>query len=716
MCKFLHQKSVLWAGMLALMIGTSAPLTFSASAQDAVVSAAPPIPLKPMQLPAHSPAPYGATPSPAQIQWHEMETYAFLHFGLNTFTGKEWGYGDESEKLFNPVDFDANKIVGELKAAGFKGVIIVAKHHDGFCLWPSKYTAHSVKNSPWKDGKGDVLRDLSDACRKADMKFGVYLSPWDRNRADYGTPAYVAYYHNQLREVLSNYGEIFMVWMDGANGGDGYYGGAREKRSIDARTYYGMDEIRKIVATLQPNAVIFGDDRADIRWIGNEAGQVPDTVWETFARGQNNGVSGTRGGELWHPAEVDVSIRPGWFYHASEDARVKTPQQLIDIYFNAVGHGCDLNLNFPPNQQGLLGVNDTTNARAMRRILDETFATNLVAQAKVSASATRTGDFAAANVLDARRDTFWAAPDGVKTAELTFETAKPITFDVVLLQEVIELGQRLDGFSLDAWENNDWHEVLKQRSVGYKRLDRLATPVTTTKVRLRLNAPVAPVLASFGLYLQPVTLNAPKITLDKSGLVTVGDGRAIIRYTLDGSDPTAAAPRFDRPVALPYGGTIKARVFGPQGELGEVATATFGVSKAKWKIVAVTAEVGPATNAIDDNPNTLWQTHALTGEIAPPQSITVDMGETLYLKGFTYLPRQDGTPRGMVTQGRFEISNDGQTWTTAWHGEFSNVAANPILQTIIFAAPQNARYFRFTGEKVAAANHVAVAELGVLVQ
>ncbi len=685
-------------------------------------SARPQRPLSSMKLPANSPAPYGAVPTPAQVAWHEMGSYAFLHFGVNTFTGREWGYGDESEKIFNPTDFDADKIVADIKAAGFKGIVLTAKHHDGFCLWPSKYTEHSVKNSPWKNGKGDVVREISDACHRAGIKFGVYLSPWDRNHAEYGHPAYVDYYHNQLRELLTNYGPLFMVWMDGANGGDGYYGGAREKRSIDARTYYGMEAIRKMVSELQPNAVIFGDERADIRWIGNEGGHSADTVWATIpgyavttpATEQPLGL-GVRGGAKWHPAEVDVSIRPGWFYHAAEDTRVKTPNQLVDIYYNAVGRGSDLNLNIPPSPQGLLGENDAKNARAMRRILDETFADNLVAKANVTASATRQGSFAAKNVLDERRETFWAAPDEAKTADLVFETSKPITFDVVMMQEVVELGQRLDGFSLDAWENNDWREVLNQQSVGFKRLDRLATPVTTTRVRLHLRAPVAPVLATFGLYLQPATLDAPKISRDRDGMLRVGEGRGTVRFTLDGSEPTLASPAFDKPFALMSGGTVRARAFDARGNGGEVATASFGVAKTKWKVVSVTAEVGPATNAIDDDPKTLWHTHdAQKGEIAPPQSITVDMGDTLTLKGFTYLPRQDGTPRGLVTAGRFEISTDGQNWTEAWRGEFSNVAANPILQTVNFAVPQPARYFRFTGEKVAEANHVAVAELGVV--
>jgi alpha-L-fucosidase len=676
-----------------------------------------------MKLPANSPSAYGALPSRAQVAWHEMESYAFLHFGLNTFTGKEWGYGDESEKLFNPVDFDAGKIVRDFKSAGFKGVVIVAKHHDGFCLWPSKFTEHSVKNSPWKNGKGDVLRELSDACRQADMKFGVYLSPWDRNHAEYGRPAYVEYYHAQLREVLSSYGDIFMVWMDGANGGDGFYGGAREKRSIDASTYYDVPRVVRTVRELQPGAVIFSDAGPDVRWIGNEAGQTPATSWHTIdgaglyagKSGINELLShGTRGGSSWRPAEVDVSIRPGWFYHADEDARVKTPRQLVDIYFNAVGRGADLHLNFPPDPRGTIGQRNIANAREMRRILDATFQKNLAAGAKITASATRKGAFGAPQVLDARRDTFWAAPDGTRSAELVFELPRPATFDVVRLQEVIELGQRLDGFGLDIWEDGAWRQVLEAQSVGFQRLDRLEKPVTTARVRLRLSAPVAPVLASFGLHLQPATLEAPQISRAQDGLLSVSGQN--IRYTLDGSEPTLRSPLFAAPIPLLLGGTVRARAFDNAGHGGEVATATFGISKAQWKVIEASNEAGAAHNAIDENPSTLWHTHAGSGEAPPPQSLAVDMGQVLEVRAFTYLPRQDGTTRGLVTHGKFEVSVDGTQWREAWHGEFSNVAANPILQTVALAAPQRARYFRFTAEKAAQANHVAVAELGVVVR
>ena len=461
---------------------------------------------------ARGPAPYGAVPSPRQIAWHEMESYAFLHFTVNTFTGKEWGFGDEPVSTFNPTDFSADQIVGSLKAAGFKGAILTAKHHDGFCLWPSKYNRHNVAHSSWRNGKGDVVREISDACRRAGLKFGVYLSPWDRNHADYGRPEYITYFRNQLRELLTNYGDIFIVWFDGANGGDGYYGGARETRRIDNRTYYDWPGTIAIVRELQPGAVIFSDGGPDVRWVGNERGIAPDPSWHTIDRsvtypgmpdGEKVLPAGLRAGPDWVPAEADVSIRPGWFYRASEDARVKTPRQLLDIYYSSVGRGANLNLNFPPDQRGRIPDVDAANAREMRRILDETFTRNLIASAKVTATSTRKGDFAATRTLDSRRDTFWAAADDQKTAELVFELSVPVTFDVVMLQELVELGQRLDGFSLDVWSDGAWREVLNGQSVGYKRLDRLRERVSTSKVRLRLRAPVAPVLASFGLYLQP---------------------------------------------------------------------------------------------------------------------------------------------------------------------------------------------------------------------
>lgn len=618
-----------------------------------------------IKIPANAPAPFGALPAPRQIAWHQTETYAFLHFTVNTFTDKEWGYGDESPAIFNPTNFDADKIVANLKAAGFKGVNLTAKHHDGFCLWPSKYTEHSVKNSPWKGGKGDVVREISDACRRAGLKFGIYLSPWDRNHADYGKPEYLTYYRNQLRELLTNYGPLFMVWLDGANGGDGYYGGKRETRRIDASTYYDWPNTIKIVRELQPDACIFSDAGPEVRWVGNERGLAPETSWHTLKlQGLYPGKAGAdkflpaghRDGESWLPAEADVSIRPGWFYHAHEDGKVKTPAQLVDLYYNSVGHGAGMHLNLPPDRRGLIHETDAANAREFGAIIAQTFHKNLSAGARITASSTRKGDFKPWAILDDKLETFWAAEDDTKTPELIIELKAPTKFDVIALGEFIPLGQRLDSFGVDIWQDGAWQQIASGTSVGYKKLVRLAEPAESGKLRLRLQAPVPPTLSTFGLYLQPPIQN--KTT-------------------------------------------------------GQASNA----ARAKWKIVSssyATPGSGEAAHAIDGNPQTLWHTHGPEGEKAPPQSIVIDLNGLTNLSGFTYLPRQDGTRRGMVSHYEFWVSSDNQNWTIAARGEFSNVANNPILQTIKFDKPHTARFIKFVATRAVEANHIAVAEIGIL--
>jgi alpha-L-fucosidase len=460
---------------------------------------------------AGPPAPYGPLPGERQLRWHEMEFYGFLHFTVNTFTDREWGNGDEPESVFNPTAFDAKQIVRSAKDGGMKGLILTAKHHDGFCLWPSKFTEHSVKNSPWKNGKGDVVKELSDACRAEGIKFGVYLSPWDRNHKDYGRPEYVTYFRNQLRELLTNYGPIFEVWFDGANGGDGYYGGARENRTIDRRTYYGWPDTWQMVRALQPYACLFSDGGPDVRWVGNERGQAGDPCWATlnradFAPGISDGRRlnrGDRPGTDWLPAECDVSIRPGWFYHAAEDARVKTPRQLVDLYFASVGRGASLLLNLPPDRRGQIPDGDAKSLREFRQRLDAMFSHDLASDGKVTASNTRGGDrrFRAANVADAKRDTYWTTDDGVTNAELVVEFKKPATFNVIRLREYLPLGQRVEGLAVDQWSDGDWKEFANGSSIGNCRLLR-TQPVSTTKVRLRITkAPVCPAISELGLFL-----------------------------------------------------------------------------------------------------------------------------------------------------------------------------------------------------------------------
>jgi alpha-L-fucosidase len=456
------------------------------------------------------PAPYGPTPSQRQLRWERGRMEAFIHFGMNTFTNKEWGYGDEAPSLFDPTDFNADQIVSVVKKAGFQGLVLTCKHHDGFCLWPSKYTEHSVKNSPWMDGKGDVVKLISDACHRQGLKFGIYLSPWDRHRADYGTPSYLTYYRNQLRELLTNYGPIFEVWFDGANGGDGYYGGARTTRTIDNRTYYDWPDTWKIVRKLQPQACIFSDAGPDIRWVGNEGGYAGDPCWETLDRtglwpghaDPNLLNHGQEGGTSWIPAECDVSIRPGWFYHPEEDNKVKTVSQLLDIYFDSVGRGCNLILNIPPDPKGQIYPTDAKNVEEFGAILRKTFAKDLAKGATVTASETRGADprYSPSNVVKGARNSYWCTDDGVTTANLTLKLKKPTSFNVVRIMEYVPLGQRVESFALDYEQDGKWTEFASGTSIGYQRLLRVPE-ITADAVRLRITqSAAAPVISDFGLF------------------------------------------------------------------------------------------------------------------------------------------------------------------------------------------------------------------------
>jgi alpha-L-fucosidase len=682
---------------------------------------------------ADAPKPFGALPSARQLKWHEMEFEGFIHFTQNTFTDKEWGFGDEKEANFNPSSFDADQIVGTMKAAGMTKIILTAKHHDGFCLWPSKYTEHSVKNSPWKDGKGDVVKEISEACRRHGVKFGVYLSPWDRNHKDYGKPEYVEYYRNQLRELLTNYGDIYEVWLDGANGGDGYYGGAREKRQIDSRTYYEIDKIWNMVRELQPMACLFSDLGPDCRWVGNESGYAGDPCWATltddgwgFAAVDTSKLeNGHRFGKKWIPAEVDVSIRPGWFWHESENDRVRTPSNLMKIYFESIGRGAAFLLNVPPDRRGLVHENDVKSLTEFGQLLRGTFDTDLAKQATVTASNVRGKDktFGAGNLTDGNRDTYWSTDDAVTTPEVTLAFAQPITFSVVRLREYLPLGQRLDDWALDSWQEGAWKEFVKGTAIGGCRLVRTAS-ITTTKVRLRITkSPVCPALSEFGLFQEKVSLQPPVIRRDREGKVVLDAGSPVaeVRYTLDGSEPGINSIRYSEPIPYIKGGIVKARaISNPGKDLSEVSTRTFDYSKSKWNVIEASfaAPGAEAKKAIDDNAGTFWHTKAADSAHKPPQYLVVDMGESLTISAFTYLPRQDKVSSGIVDRYEFLVSADGKEWgKPVAEGEFANIVNNPIQQTVTFVQPVSGRYFKFIASHAAPVDdHVVVAEIGIRVQ
>jgi alpha-L-fucosidase len=429
-----------------------------------------------------------------------METNAFVHFGPNTFTNVEWGSGREDPAVFNPTAFDARQWARAFKAGGMKGVILTAKHHDGFCLWPSKLSTHTVARSPWRGGHGDVLREVSEACREAGLKFGVYLSPWDRNHPAYGTPEYNAVFVRMLEEVLGSYGPIFEVWFDGANGE-----GPNGKRQV-----YDWTAFHAAVRRLQPEAVIFSDGGPGVRWVGNERGLGSITSWSLIDRDRyepgttfsDDLGEGSRLGRDWVPPECDVSIRPGWFYRASEDAHVKPASRLFELYEQSVGRNCQLLLNVPPDRRGLVADPDTEALAGMQRAIDATYGYNLATGARASADRERER-FGADRVLDGDAGTFWAAPGDDARGSLTLAWPAAVTFDRVVLHEPIALGQRVAAFEIEALVDNQWRRIAVGSTVGYKRI--VALPRTTTD-RLRVTihqARACPLLSEVGVFRLP---------------------------------------------------------------------------------------------------------------------------------------------------------------------------------------------------------------------
>ena len=428
-------------------------------------------------------------PSENQLRWQDMEMYAFIHYSLNTYTDQEWGFGNEDPKLFNPSSLDCRQWARVCKQAGMRGIIFTAKHHCGFCMWPSAFTEYSVKNSPWKNGKGDVVRELADACREEGLKFAVYLSPWDRNHPEYGKPAYVTYFRNQLRELLTNYGDIFEVWFDGANGGDGWYGGANETRRIDGKTYYGWAETFRMIRELQPKAVIWNDggDRGDLRWVGTEAGNVGETNWSMMpGKGDTPWHMlhyGVEDGDVWCPGETNTSIRPGWFYHETENEHVKSLSKLMDTYYKSVGRNSTLLLNFPIAPNGRIHPNDSLRGIAFKKMIDEVFETDLVKKAKKKTHGNVT----------------------------LIEFQKPTPFNRFVVEEDIRQGQRVKKFSLEAFVDGKWQplkDALVEGSdglttIGHRRIICFPT-VNATKLRFTVtDSKSVPIIKRTSVYLAP---------------------------------------------------------------------------------------------------------------------------------------------------------------------------------------------------------------------
>ena len=504
-------------------------------------------------------------PTPQQLEWQRMELTAFLHFGVNTFTGREWGDGTEDPAIFNPTSLDCEQWVRTLKESGFKMAIITAKHHDGFCLWPTKTTRHSVASSSWKGGKGDVVRELRDACKKYGIKFGVYLSPWDRNASCYGdSPAYNQFFIEQLTELLTNYGEVHEVWFDGANGE-----GPNGKKQI-----YDWDAILKTIRRLQPKAVtaIMGDD---VRWVGNEKGIGRETEWSATAltpgiyprSGEQNkelGIFGkakdlggrdivARATELfWYPSEVDVSIRPGWFYHADQDKQVKSLNHLTDIYFKSVGYNSVLLLNIPPDLRGLINENDVQRLKEFSSYLKKTFARNYVLKGNEA----------------------WHGTSGTVRQ---YDIQKEALVNAFMIQEDISKGQRVESFLVEAYKDGSWIHMAEGTTVGYKRLVRFSdTRPERIRVTIRSARGVANVAAVGLFYAEPLADKNEEVQLSDvpvDGWQVVG-GNADSRKAIDGDRKTVWRASALTPLVVDMGDKVEVSGFSYAPSIGEDLTGT----------------------------------------------------------------------------------------------------------------------------------------------
>ncbi|WP_265799515.1 alpha-L-fucosidase [Pedobacter sp. MC2016-05] len=681
---------------------------------------------------AQAPKPYGPIPNKAQLNWHEMEMYSIIHFGVDTYTDKEWGFGDESPELINPKKFDAAQIVGALKAGGFKGIVVVAKHHDGLCLWPTKTTSHSISASKWMNGKGDMIKDYQNACNKLNMQLGLYCSPWDRNNALYGQPGYLDIYRNQLKELLTNYGPVFVSWHDGANGGNGYYGGANEERKIDRSIYYQWPQTWEMIRKWQPQIAIFGDVGPDIRWVGNEEGHAGETCWATYTpeapepgKVASNGFSqywkstqGTKNGKYWMPAECDVPMRPGWFYHANQNEKLKTASDLVALYYQSVGRGANLNLGVSPNPDGLLERRDVEELKKFGEIINLTFKANILAGAQLRAKNIRQGNskkFGLQFLTDQDRYSYWATDDDVHTAQLTATLPQEKTFNVIQLRENIKLGQRIRAFSVDIFDQGVWKEIAKGTSIGSNRLIRLPKKLKVSRVRLNINqADACIALSHFGLYSEPLRPETPKILRNQNGIVTIVEQPgSTVYYTVNGDSPSSASKVYSRAFDFKNGGKIRAIAIDRWNNISDVTYIELGISKIQWSLSSnVKPTKGFAADAIDDNLNTRLEFDKLPDD-ALPIELTVDMGKTNTIKAFTFYSGKPDVNESIIDKYGIAVSEDGVNWRKLPDGEFSNIRANPVEQIIRAKEILSARYFRFTIRHLNGSGRFSIVELGI---
>ena len=661
---------------------------------------------------APAPLPVLPIPTPEQVAWQKMETYAFVHFGLNTFNDLEWGFGNTPASTFNPTNLDCDQWVDVAKSAGLKGVILTAKHHDGFCLWPTATTEYSVKNAPWKDGKGDMVKELSDACKRAGLKFGIYLSPWDRNSADYGTAEYVNVFHAQMKELLTNYGPIFEYWFDGANGGDGYYGGANEMRSIDANTYYDYEKARDLIRELHPTAMIFGGTVPDIRWIGNESGWAGETSWSTHKDGEHYSQNqyGMEDGNTWLPGECDVSIRPGWFYHHREDHQVRSLANLTDLYYRSVGHNANFLLNFPVALNGKIHPTDSVRAVDWYHSIQNELKTDLLANATVKASNSRAGSiYAATQTNDNNWDSYWATADGVTDAALTYTFDAPTAINRLMIQEYIPLGQRVKAFDVEVEVDGQWQSIQTMdttSTVGYKRIVRFQT-VEADKIKIHFLDAKGPLcINNVSGYLAPALVVEPLISRkgDDKIYINGGDKGSTIYYTADGSQPTLESTVYTEPFLFKRKGVVKAMAYDAQFKKSSpISTCLLDIPGSLYRVLKPQS----------DNVVKLFDGNGYTTLTLPhnQSELVIALPESMLISGFNYTPNQSRDASGHINTYQLFVDN-----RLVSSGEFSNIKHNPIQQTIRFAPTKGIEIKFKATSQVNGVKQASIAEFSLITE
>ncbi|MBK8946860.1 MAG: alpha-L-fucosidase [Ignavibacteriae bacterium] len=698
-------------------------------------------------------------PDQRQYEWQQNEFTAFIHFGVNTFTGREWGTGFEDPKIFNPTELNTDQWCEAIKSAGMKLVILTVKHHDGFCLWQTRYTDHSVKSSTWRNGEGDVLKDLAESCKKYDLKLGVYLSPADLYQIEnqnglYGNGSkyseriiprktgkefinkktfkymvddYNEYFMNQLFELLTEYGPIYEVWFDGAH------------PKTKGNQQYTYNSWYELIRELAPQAVIFGKG-PDVRWCGNEAGETRESEWSVIPMlgsknnwtwpdmtdddlGSINKIKEAivnNGFLHWYPAETNTSIREGWFWR-DEAQYVKSPQKIIDIWYRSVGGNTVFLLNIPPNNKGLFSDRDVQVLNKVGKRLNETFTNNLAKGSSVVASSNIDNNHKPINIIDDNPNTCWIPNENDMEPYVEIILNEKKYFNRILFQEQIQkFSQRISSFEIESLVNNEWVKISDGTTVGYKRICKTSN-IYSDRVRIRiLNSRLNPTINNFELFFEKVPVTNPIISRDKNGFVNISCevSGPIIKYSIDGKNPNNDSKVFSETFNFPEGGMIKAIAYDSDNNASDIITKEFDICKAKWKVHFVSSEQDDnnehADKAIDDDENTNWITQWRPNSPDHPHSIEIDLGEKINIKGFSYLPRKE-IINGTIKEFIFYTSLDGSNWDKIIQGEFSNIKNNPVEQKILFQQNVDARFIKLESINEINGNPWAsAAEIGII--